>query len=129
MEQMNAATDVQVADGSTVSQPAVELSPTAVARVKVLMQREKRPQSGGLRVSVVGGGCSGLQYSLGLEDGPTDEDSVYAFDGVRVFVDPTSAPYLAGIRIDYVDGLHGAGFKFVNPNADRTCGCGSSFSV
>jgi len=115
--------------GAEVSSGPVLLSETAVARVKVLLQREKRPADAGLRVSVVGGGCSGFQYSLGLDDRPTDEDAVYEYDGVRVFVDPTSAPYLQGTKVDYVDGLHGAGFKFVNPNADRTCGCGSSFSV
>jgi iron-sulfur cluster assembly protein len=120
-----------VETGSTGATPAagVDLSPTAVARVKVLIERERRPEGAGLRVSVVGGGCSGLQYSLGLEDAPTDEDAIYQIEGVRVFVDPTSAPYLGGMKVDYVDGLHGAGFKFVNPNADRTCGCGSSFSV
>lgn len=124
--------DVVQVEPNVAAQGAVEgvqLSATAVARVKVLMQREGRPPAAGLRVSVVGGGCSGLQYSLGLEDAPTEEDAVYHFDGVRVFVDPTSAPYLMGMQVDYVDGLHGAGFKFVNPNADRTCGCGSSFSV
>jgi len=107
----------------------VILSPTAIGRVKVLLQREGRPAEAGLRVSVVGGGCSGLQYSLGLEDRPNEDDTIYEYDGVRVFVDPTSAPYLSGTKVDYVDGLHGAGFKFLNPNADRTCGCGSSFSV
>jgi iron-sulfur cluster assembly accessory protein len=107
----------------------VALSPTAVARVKVLLQREGRPAGAGLRVSVVGGGCSGLQYSLGLDDAAGEDDAIVEHDGVRVFVDATSAPYVAGMKIDYVDGLHGAGFKFVNPNADRTCGCGSSFSV
>lgn len=116
-------------DAASQAPQGVLLSPTAVARVKVLLQREKRPEPAGLRVSVVGGGCSGMQYSLELDDGPGDEDTVYEFDGVRVFVDPTSAPYLTGTQVDYVDGLHGAGFKFVNPNADRTCGCGSSFSV
>lgn len=115
-------------EGSPIGE-AVRLSATAVARVKVLLQREKRPEAAGLRVSVVGGGCSGLQYSLELDDGPRADDAVYEFEGVRVFVDPASAPYLSGTRVDYVDGLHGAGFKFVNPNADRTCGCGSSFSV
>jgi iron-sulfur cluster assembly accessory protein len=126
---MNEATVTQQNDvGSDVS-AAVLLSPTAVARVKVLLQREKRSDPAGLRVSVVGGGCSGMQYSLELDDGPRDDDAVLDFDGVRVFIDPSSAPYLAGTRVDYVDGLHGAGFKFVNPNADRTCGCGSSFSV
>lgn len=108
---------------------AVRLSSTAVARVKVLLQREQRSAEAGLRVSVLGGGCSGLQYSLELDDAPREDDTVYVYDDVRVFVDPTSVPYLSGMSVDYVDGLHGAGFKFTNPNADRTCGCGSSFSV
>jgi iron-sulfur cluster assembly accessory protein len=111
------------------AEPMVQLSHTAVARVKALLAREKRPDTAGLRVSVVGGGCSGFQYSLGLDDGPGEDDSIAVFDGVRVFVDATSAPYLSGTTVDYVDGLHGAGFKFVNPNAERTCGCGSSFAV
>ena len=118
----------QNVDVSEAGEP-VRLSPTAVSRVKVLLQREKRPDPAGLRLSVVGGGCSGFQYSLELDDAPREDDAVYVYDGVRVFVDPTSAPYLSGTSVDYVDGLHGAGFKFVNPNADRTCGCGSSFSV
>ena len=118
----------QNVDVSEAGEP-VRLSPTAVSRVKVLLQREKRPDPAGLRLSVVGGGCSGFQYSLELDDAPREDDAVYVYDGIRVFVDPTSAPYLSGTSVDYVDGLHGAGFKFVNPNADRTCGCGSSFSV
>lgn len=123
----NAATHQN--DDVSVGIEAVCLSATAIARVKVLLQREKRPDPAGLRVSVVGGGCSGLQYSLELDDAPREDDTVYDYEGVRVFVDPTSAPYLSGMNVDYVDGLHGAGFKFTNPNADRTCGCGSSFSV
>lgn len=107
----------------------VSLSPTAVARVKVLLSREGRAEGAGLRVSVVGGGCSGMQYSLGIEDAPTSDDQVLEFGGVSVFVDSASAVYLGGTVVDYVDGLHGAGFKFVNPNAQRTCGCGSSFAV
>jgi iron-sulfur cluster insertion protein len=126
---MSEGTVTQQNDGGSAADAAVLLSPTAVARVKILLQREKRPDPAGLRVSVVGGGCSGMQYSLELDDGPREDDAVLEYDGVRVFVDPTSAPYLSGTRVDYVDGLHGAGFKFVNPNADRTCGCGSSFSV
>lgn len=108
---------------------SVSLSPTAVARVKVLLAKEDRPAGAGLRVSVVGGGCSGMQYSLGIEDAPTGDDEVLEIGGVRVFVDSASAVYLGGTVVDYVDGLHGAGFKFVNPNAQRTCGCGSSFAV
>src|SRR5215831_16326022 len=114
-------------DTTATAEAVVQLSHTAVARVKVLLARERRPDTAGLRVSVIGGGCSGFQYSLGLDDRPGEDDSIAVFDGVRVFVDPTSAPYLSGTTVDYVDGLHGAGFKFVNPNAERTCGCGSSF--
>lgn len=126
---MSESTVTQQNDDVSEANEAVRLSPTAVARVKILLQREKRPEPAGLRLSVVGGGCSGMQYSLELDDGPREDDAVYEYGGVRVFVDPTSAPYLSGTSVDYVDGLHGAGFKFVNPNADRTCGCGSSFSV
>lgn len=126
---MSELAPVEIGSPGAAPAPGVDLSPTAVARVKVLIERERRPEGAGLRVSVLGGGCSGLQYSLGLEDAPTDEDAIYQIEDVRVFVDPTSAPYLGGMKVDYVDGLHGAGFKFVNPNADRTCGCGSSFSV
>jgi len=126
---MSDMASVETTQATAAAGTGIELSPTAVARVKVLLQREQRPEGAGLRVSVVGGGCSGLQYSLDLDNTPAEEDAVYSIDDVRVFVDPTSAPYLAGMRVDYVDGLHGAGFKFVNPNADRTCGCGSSFSV
>lgn len=107
----------------------VSLTGAAAARVKKLLEKEKRPEGAGLRVAVIGGGCSGFQYSLDLADAPGAEDAVLVFDGVRVFVDPGSAGYLGGTVVDYVDGLHGAGFKFVNPKAQRTCGCGSSFAV
>jgi iron-sulfur cluster assembly accessory protein len=77
---------------------------------------------------VVGGGCSGFQYSLDF-DTQKDGDVVSTFDGVRVLVDEVSLPYVAGTTLDYVEGLHGAGFKFDNPRASRVCGCGSSFSA
>jgi len=70
-----------------------------------------------------------MSYTLGFDDRPGDGDVVSEFDGVRVFVDRESLPYLDGTIVDFADGLHGAGFKFTNPNADRTCGCGTSFSV
>ncbi len=126
---MEQAGHEHVTDPTGSADAAVSLSPTAVARVKVLLAREGRADGAGLRVSVVGGGCSGMQYSLGLEDAPTADDQVLEIGGVRVFVDSASAVYLGGTVVDYVDGLHGAGFKFVNPNAQRTCGCGSSFAV
>jgi iron-sulfur cluster assembly accessory protein len=83
----------------------------------------------GIRVGVVGGGCSGFQYSMDFENEPKDGDVVYEQDGLRYFVDPMSAMYLQGVTVDYIQGLQGAGFKFVNPNAKNTCGCGSSFSA
>jgi iron-sulfur cluster assembly accessory protein len=81
-----------------------------------------------VRVGVVGGGCSGFQYQLAFEPEPATEDTVFEQDGVRIFIDPASQPHLQGITLDYVTGLHGAGFKFLNPNAERTCGCGASFA-
>ena len=82
----------------------------------------------GLRVSVVGGGCSGYQYNLDFEKEERLGDVVMSCDGLSIFVDPVSAGYLRGTVIDFVSGLNGAGFKFKNPNARRTCGCGSSFA-
>ena len=82
----------------------------------------------GLRISVVGGGCSGYQYSLDFDKEERIGDVVMSFDGISVYVDSVSAGYMKGTTIDYVSGLHGTGFKFNNPNAKRTCGCGSSFS-
>jgi iron-sulfur cluster assembly accessory protein len=82
----------------------------------------------GIRVGVVGGGCSGFQYSMDFESETKEGDAAYEQDGLRFFVDPMSAMYLQGVTIDYIQGLQGAGFKFVNPNARNTCGCGQSFS-
>jgi iron-sulfur cluster assembly accessory protein len=83
----------------------------------------------GLRVAVIGGGCSGMQYHLAFEVGPKPSDAVLDAGGVPVFIDADSQPHLRGMTIDYVTGLHGAGFKFLNPNAARTCGCGTSFAT
>ena len=107
---------------------AVSLTPRAVEQVKVLRTSEGRPAEHALRVAVVGGGCSGFSYQLSFDE-PTPEDRVLEYDGVRVVIDPTSAPYLAGTEIDFVESLHGGGFKFSNPRATHTCGCGSSFSA
>ena len=112
----------------TADGPALSLSDLAVEKVKETMLKEGM-QEGGLRVSVVGGGCSGFQYSLGLDTAAREDDIVVEQGGVKLFVDPISHQYVHGTMLDYVNGLHGAGFKFVNPNATRTCGCGSSFSV
>jgi len=104
------------------------LTDVAIEKVKEVINREGL-KDGGLRVSIVGGGCSGFQYNLGLDDSPREDDTVIEQGGVKLFLDPISQQYVYGTTIDYVNGLHGAGFKFVNPNAARTCGCGSSFST
>jgi iron-sulfur cluster assembly accessory protein len=83
----------------------------------------------GIRVGVVGGGCSGFQYSMDFENEMKDGDQVYEQGGIKVYVDPMSAMYLQGVTVDYIVGLQGAGFKFNNPNAKNTCGCGSSFTA
>ncbi len=105
----------------------ISLTPKAVEMVKDAMARENM-QGYGIRVGVVGGGCSGFQYSMDFESQARDGDIAFEQDGVKLFVDPMSSMYLTGVTIDYVVGLQGAGFKFINPNAKNTCGCGQSFS-
>src|SRR5215470_13037944 len=106
----------------------ISLTPTAVAKVKEIMAQQN-PVPAGLRVGVVGGGCSGFSYSMQFENSAGMMDKVFDFDGLKVFVDATSVMYLNGCIVDYVETLEGAGFKFENPNVKSTCGCGSSFSV
>ncbi len=110
------------------AETAVNLTPKALEMVKKMHAKEGLGPEQGLRVGVVGGGCSGFQYSLSF-DVKKDGDTVTVLDGVRIFVDEVSLPYIAGTTLDYVEGLHAAGFKFNNPRASRTCGCGSSFSA
>ncbi len=106
----------------------IGLSETAAVKVQELI--EKRPnQTGGLRVGVRGGGCSGFTYFLEFAESGNKGDREVDSHGVMLFVDPKSYLYLMGTEIDFVDGLNGSGFKFTNPNARRTCGCGESFSV
>ena len=106
----------------------MSLTEKAAEMVKAAMAKEK-VVGFGLRVGVVGGGCSGFQYHLAFEEAPGADDAVLEQHGVRIFVDGVSREHLGGVTIDYVTGLHGAGFKFINPNASRTCGCGSSFAT
>jgi iron-sulfur cluster assembly accessory protein len=108
--------------------PGIILTPKAVEMVKQMRVKEKLGDSAGLRVAVTGGGCSGFQYTLNFDE-PKDGDVTVPFDGITVHIDEISLPYIAGTTLDYVEGLHGAGFKFDNPRASRTCGCGSSFSA
>jgi iron-sulfur cluster assembly accessory protein len=106
----------------------ISLTPNAVAKVKEIMAQQN-PVPAGLRVGVVGGGCSGFSYSMQFENGAGMMDKVFDMDGLKVYVDATSIMYLDGCKVDYVETLEGAGFKFENPNVKSTCGCGSSFSV
>jgi len=106
----------------------VALTDKAIEMVKDAMQREGLTGYG-IRVGVMGGGCSGFQYSMDFEQAPKDGDITVEQDGVKLYVDSMSSMYLQGVTIDYVVGLQGAGFKFNNPNAKSTCGCGSSFST
>ena len=106
----------------------VNLTPNAISKVKEIMSQQN-PVPAGLRVGVVGGGCSGFSYSMSFENAAGLMDKSYDFEGLKVFVDATSLMYLNGAVVDYVETLEGAGFKFENPNVKNTCGCGSSFSV
>jgi iron-sulfur cluster assembly accessory protein len=105
----------------------VTLTAKALEMVRDAMARENLTDYG-IRVGVVGGGCSGFQYSMDFENATKDGDLVYEQDGLKLYVDPMSSMYLQGVNIDYIVGLQGAGFKFNNPNAKNTCGCGQSFT-
>lgn len=113
---------------SNAELPDVNLTPKALEMVRKMQEKEGLGAEHGLRIGVVGGGCSGFQYQLQF-DTEKEGDRVAILEGVRVLIDEISMPYIAGTTLDYVEGLHGAGFKFDNPRASRTCGCGSSFSA
>jgi len=135
MEQTTLSTDVSSPASATASAAApadsneipVVLTTKAVEMLKQALAEEKLAGHG-LRIAVQGGGCSGLQYALDFADVARAGDSVYEVEGVTLYIDLASLTYLKGTTIDYVAGLNGQGFKFSNPNAKRSCGCGSSFS-
>jgi len=106
----------------------INLTPVAVGKVKEILAQQN-PLPLGLRVAVVGGGCSGFSYHMAFEGQANGSDNVYEFDGLKVLVDQMSEMYLDGVEIDYMESIEGAGFKFNNPNVRSTCGCGSSFAV
>lgn len=122
-----ATTTVNPTPTETKATP-ISLTDNAVAKVKEIMAQQD-PVPAGLRVGVVGGGCSGFSYNMTFENQQGMMDKVFTFDGLKVFVDATSAMYLNGCVVDYVETLEAAGFKFENPNVKSTCGCGSSFSA
>jgi len=106
----------------------VKLTGAAIGKVKEIMASQD-PIPAGLRIGVVGGGCSGFQYSMSFENQSGMMDKVFTYDGLKVFIDATSLMYLNNCVVDYVETFEAAGFKFENPNVKSTCGCGSSFSV
>ena len=105
----------------------VTVTESAATKIRALMAEEPEGEVSVLRIAIQGGGCSGFQYALGFDRGPQDGDNEIEMNGVRVVIDPFSAPYLTGAEIDYVDALMGAGFAINNPNVQAACGCGSSF--
>jgi iron-sulfur cluster assembly protein len=118
---------------ATFNKPAlneeISLTEKAAAQVRKLKAENSIPENHGLRLSVKGGGCSGLSYVLGFDAGPSSADKVVECHGVTVYIDPKSLFYLSGTVLDFSDGLNGKGFVFNNPQAAKTCGCGSSFGV
>ncbi len=124
---MATTTTPQVENTETKVAP-ISLTPSAVSKVKQIMAQQN-PVPAGLRVGVVGGGCSGFSYSMQFDNAPGMMDKVFNMGDLKVFVDATSVMYLNGCVVDYVETIEGAGFKFENPNVKSTCGCGSSFNV
>jgi iron-sulfur cluster assembly accessory protein len=106
----------------------IKVSPNAAHKVSTLLQKQGRP-AGVLRVAVIGGGCSGLQYKMDLQDAPANRDILVESAGIKVVVDPKSALYVTGSELDYIDALQNGGFKVQNPNAATSCSCGESFSA
>jgi iron-sulfur cluster assembly protein len=107
----------------------VTVTDSAAEKIRELMASEPEGEISVLRIAVQGGGCSGFQYALGFDRGPQDGDNEVEANGVRIVIDPFSAPYLTGSEIDFVDALMGAGFAINNPNVQAACGCGSSFQA
>jgi iron-sulfur cluster assembly protein len=120
---------VAVTSIGTVPKQDLQVTERAIQRIRLAMAKEGvSAEEGGLRLGVMGGGCSGLSYSIKFDTKPRERDRIYNFDGVRVFVDPKSFLYLHGMTLDYEETLMRQGFNFINPNSTRSCGCGSSFS-
>jgi iron-sulfur cluster assembly protein len=105
----------------------VTLTPDAITKVKAFLSEQK--EEAGLRIAVLGGGCSGFQYQMTLEKEAKEDDKVIDMEGLKVFIDSRSMLYLNGTEVDYIDGENGSGFKFDNPNAKDACGCGESFEA
>ena len=107
----------------------IKVTEKAEKEINRIMNQNKVPETFGLRIGVKGGGCSGLSYTLGFDETAKEGDTVIELNSVKLFIDGKSLFYLAGMELDFSDGLNGKGFLFNNPNATKTCGCGESFGV
>ena len=120
---------MEIQERPITSTPLVTLTESAAAKIKQLMAEEPEGEASVLRVAIQGGGCSGFQYGLGFDRGAQEGDHEFEIEGVKVVVDPFSAPYLKGSTVDYLETIQESGFKIDNPNAVASCGCGHSFQV
>lgn len=125
---METACNMEGNNDCSKDETLITLTEKAISMVKQAIKEEGLDESYGLRIAVQGGGCSGLQYGLDFSNEERMGDTTLEFDGLKVYIDMASVTYLKGTTIDYISGLNGTGFKFHNPNAVRTCGCGHSFS-
>ena len=124
------AIDTEKTTSQTVNTDLITMSPTAVEQLKNLIeQQEGASEQLGLRVFVYPGGCSGMSYGMAFEDQPAEDDYTITVEGLKLYVDEMSAGYVGGAQIDYEDSLMGGGFRILNPNAVRSCGCGHSFDT
>jgi iron-sulfur cluster assembly protein len=123
-----ASKEVAMETQNNGTQQLIALTERALEEIRAILLRESKPEGTGLRLGVIGGGCSGLSYKIDFGE-RKEKDNVIEFGELKVFIDLKSSIYLKGITLDYKDGLAGKGFIFVNPNANNTCGCGESFSV
>lgn len=130
--QSSLSSDMTTATENTTQAPAkgIQVTEKAIAKIRTAMAKEGiSPEQGGLRLGVQGGGCSGLSYNIRFDSQPRERDRIFQFADVRVFVDPKSFIYLHGMTLDYQETLMQQGFVFVNPQATKSCGCGTSFSA
>lgn len=128
-EAMSSPTDTKEINYKIGNESLIKVLPAAADRLLGLLKKQGREENGALRVAVVGGGCSGLQYKMDLVDGPANRDLMVESGGVRVVIDPKSALFVTGSELDFSDDIQSGGFKVSNPNAEVTCSCGESFAA